>query len=146
MPAKSKAKTKADLLLELATAIARIDKLTAELETARQRNPPAAPPPAELAAMPPPPADPLQAQVYAYQMLVLSMHNTAMDPKISDRERRKELRTTAASIAKLVPRARLAQAEQMILEDRRELEQKALEKRGAKLEKRPGVNGQKPKS
>lgn len=118
-------------------------KHAAELEAARARNPPPAAPPAEIANLPAPPGDPLAAQVYAYQVMMLSLHDAAKDTTISARERRKELRTIAASAAKLMPRARLHQAEQLVLNDRAELQKKARDRRGAKLEKMPG--GQEPK-
>jgi hypothetical protein len=95
-------------------------------------------PPAELKELGPPPADdPLKMQAWLHQVLVVSAFDVARDEKLSPRERRKELRTIAASAAKLMPRARLLQAEQLILEDRAQLEKKAHERRGAKLEALP---------
>lgn len=112
-------------------------KHAAELEAARLRNPPATAPPTAIADMPPPPEDPLAAQAYAHHMLMMMLHNAATDTKISDRERRKEMRTIAASAAKLMPRARLHAAEQRVLRQVAELERKARDRRGAKLEPLP---------
>lgn len=95
------------------------------------------PPPAALADFKTPPTDPLEANAELHRMLVISAYDAATDEGISPRERRKEIRTITASAAKLMPDARRWQAEQLIKEDRRELEKKASEKRGAKLEPRP---------
>lgn len=94
-------------------------------------------PPQELQNLGMPPDDPLASQTWMYQALVLSAYDVVRDPKISPRERRKELRTISASAAKLFPRARMHQAEQLIMSDRAELERKSRERRGAKLERRP---------
>lgn len=121
----------------VATLERELAKALSELERARQRNPPPSEPPKSLSDMPSPPADPLEAQAYAYRMLMESLHNAAKDPKISERERRKEMRTIAASAAKLLPRVRVYQAEQLILADRAELEKKTHERQWARLEPEP---------
>lgn len=99
-------------------------------------NAPSAPP-LEIQKLGAPPDDPLAAQAYLYQLLVISAYDVARDTKISPRERRKELRTITASAQKLMPRARLFQAEQLVLKNKAELEQKARERQGAKLEPLP---------
>ena len=58
---------------------------------------------------------------------------------ISERERRKEIRTLGASAAKLLPDARRGEAEQLIRSDREELERK--QRRRAKLEPMPSPPG-----
>jgi hypothetical protein len=97
-----------------------------------------APPPAVIAEVGAPPADdPLAMQAWMHKMLVASMSDIAKDKDLSPRERRKELRTTAAAAAKLMPRARLQHAEQLVLKQLADLEQKQRDRRGAKLEKLP---------
>lgn len=105
---------------------------------ARQPKPsavPGPPPPliAELAAEPS--TDPLKAQAQLYSIVVASAFDAAKDEKLSPEDRRKEIRTIAAVAAKLIPRTRLWEAEQVIKRDREQLEQRAAQKRGAKLEK-----------
>jgi hypothetical protein len=93
-----------------------------------------APPPAAIAELPPPPVDPMEAQAWAHRALMLTLRDAALDEKLSPRERRKELRAIAYAAGRLMPSARLRQAEQLILEDRAELESTARDRRGAKLE------------
>lgn len=71
-----------------------------------------------------------------HKMLIASLHDAAVDPSISSTVRRKEMRTISAAAAKLMPRARLWEAEQLIKRDRKELEELKT-RRGAKLEARP---------
>lgn len=85
----------------------------------------------------PPPADTLQQQAYLYKLLVLSAYDVARDKKLSPKERRKELRTTAAAAQKLMPRARLAEAEARVMGFQAEIEKKARDRHGAKLEPLP---------
>lgn len=92
-----------------------------------------APPPASLAEFTTPPADPLEANAALHRMVVLTAYNAAQDPRIGDRERRKEIRAITAVAAKLTPDTRRYEAEQAIKTDRRELEERARSKRRAKL-------------
>lgn len=96
-----------------------------------------APPPKELKDLGPPPEDPLQQQAYLYKVLVMSAYDVARDEKLSPRERRKELRTISAAAQKLMPRARLAEAEARVLGYQAEIDKKARERQGAKLEPLP---------
>ena len=92
-------------------------------------------PPATLAEFTNAPTDPLEAQAQLHRMLVLTAYDAATDVNISPRERRKELRTITSAAAKLLPDARRWEAEQLIKADRAAIEQRASEKRGAKLER-----------
>jgi hypothetical protein len=94
-------------------------------------------PPKSLKDLGPPPDDPLAQQAYLYKMLVLSAADVANDGDLSPRERRKELRVISAAAQKLMPRSRLHQAEQLVLQNKDDLEKKARDRRGAKLEKLP---------
>lgn len=75
-----------------------------------------------------------------HTLLVAGMADAAKDKDLSPRERRKELRVFAAAAAKAMPRARLYEAERLVLEYKAELKAKATEKRGAKLVPRPTKN------
>jgi len=97
-----------------------------------------APPPQEIIALGEPPIDAMDAQSYAHRALVLSMYDAARDERLSPRERRKELRSLAYAVARLMPQARLREAERLVLDDQRELEVRRASKRvGAKLEAIP---------
>lgn len=96
-----------------------------------------APPPQTIAELGPPPADPLAANAWAHRMTLLTMHDAAIDPDLSPRERRKEIRTLAASAAKLIPQSRLFEAESIARGMKADVEAKASEKRGAALVPRP---------
>jgi len=71
---------------------------------------------AELGA---PPKDPLEAQVWAHEVLALSAYQIMVDEKYEGHEpqRRKELRETIAGMQKLIPRTRLFKAEQLVRGD-----------------------------
>lgn len=96
-----------------------------------------APPPQTLSELGAPPSDPLAANAWAHRMVLLAMADAATDQHLSPRERRKELRTLGASAAKLIPHARLHEAEEYIRNARAEVAAKQSEKRKAVLEKRP---------
>jgi hypothetical protein len=87
-----------------------------------------APPPAGFSSMPPPPKDPLAVQQWVGQALAFAIDDTLRDPKLSPRERRKELRTNAAAYAKTVPDMRRWQAEQRAKKFRERLEERASKK------------------
>lgn len=97
-----------------------------------------APPPQSIVDLGAPPDDPLAAQAWLHKVLIASAADAAIDPDISAKERRKELRTISAAAAKLVPHSRLFEAEQMIKRDRAMLEAKTRTKQGAKLRPIPG--------
>lgn len=103
----------------------------------RSSEPPPAPPPQSLIDLGDPPTDPLAAQEWLHRAMILSAADAAVDHKISARERRKELRTISTAAAKLLPHARLYQAEQLIKRDRLELETRQRARSGAQLERRP---------
>lgn len=123
-----KARAKARALREQADRIARGEQVA----PMARPEPPPSPPPADLLALGPPPSDPLEANAWAHRATLLAMHSAAIDERISERERRKEIRTLGAAAAKLIPQVRLWEAEQMIREDRHELERKR-QQREAKL-------------
>lgn len=81
--------------------------------------------------------DPLEGNALAHTALLATMRDVLADVNLSPAARRKELRTIAAAAKDLLPDARRYEAEQIILQDRRELEQKARARRGAKLEAAP---------
>lgn len=97
--------------------------------------------PRELAELGPPPADPLAANAWAHRATLLAMHNAVIDPKITERERRKEIRSLAAAAAKLMPDTRRWEAEQLIRSDREEIDRKEGDRHGAKLEPLPPREG-----
>lgn len=117
----------------------RVVKLEAQLADAKQRNPPAAPPPKTLAELGPPPTDALEANKWAHNAMLFALHDVATDKDISPRERRKEMRTIAASIAKLTPTAEIQAGVEIVRGAREEVERK--KPRGATLEKRPKRGG-----
>jgi hypothetical protein len=121
---------------ELATARKQLERANARIAELEAEPQPSAPP-AALADFKTPPKDPLAAQAELHRMLVVSAYDAASDGKITAEQRRKEIRTITASAAKLFPDARRWEAEQVIKADRRELEKKASERRGAKLVPRP---------
>lgn len=96
-----------------------------------------APPPPRIVALGMPPADPLAANAWAHDAVIWALHDVMNDTQISSQNRRKEIRTLAASAAKLIPHARLWEAEQLVRAHRARLEEKESKKRGAKLEPRP---------
>jgi len=92
---------------------------------------PASSPPPELTALGSPPDDPLEAQAWLHRVMILSAFDAARDTRISDRERRRELRTISSSAAKLLPHAKLWEAVKLIKADRAELDAKQRGRRGA---------------
>lgn len=126
-------------------------ELEAELEAAPPPPPPPprspseqpSPPPAALVQLGDPPKDPLAAQEWLHRAMILSAHDAMIDENISPATRRKELRTISAAAAKLLPHARLYQAEQLIKSDRDELERRRVQRAGATLERRPTTGGAK---
>lgn len=114
-------------------------KAPAKTSAVKQADAPSQPPLA-LREFKTPPSDPLQANAELHRMLVLSAYDAATDETITARERRKEIRTITAAAAKLMPDARRWEAEQLIKADRRELEQRSADKRGAKLVPLPKRN------
>ena len=94
-------------------------------------------PPATIASMPPPPDDPLAMNAWAHNLVARSLYDAALDPDLSPRERRKEIKTLGATLAKLIPQSRLYDAEQTVKRTQREIETKQAEKRGARLEPVP---------
>lgn len=97
-------------------------------------------PPSAVLALGSPPTDPLAAEAWMHALMVAQLHDAAVDPKLTPALRRKEVRTIAASVAKLMPRARLYEAEQLIKSDRKSLDE-AKARRVAKLEPRPKRGG-----
>lgn len=140
-PAGARAATVTELRKQLAVAqreiatrdkaLARATALVAELDAA----PKPTPPPAALADFKNPPTDPLHAQAELHRMVVVSAYDAAADATLTAEQRRKEIRTITSTAAKLFPESRRWKAEQMIKADRHELDKKASERRGAKLEK-----------
>jgi membrane-bound lytic murein transglycosylase B len=95
-----------------------------------------APPPKGLLELGETPDDPLAAQALIHKALLISFFDAAKDPDLSARERRKEMRTIAASAAKVFPDARRWEATQMIKQHQAALDN-AKARRGAKLEPVP---------
>lgn len=98
-----------------------------------------APPPKSIVDLGSPPEDPLAAQAWLHKVLIASAADAAIDPDISAKERRRELRTISAAAAKLVPDVRRYEAEQTVLRARKSLEAKVRAKQGAKLRPIPGL-------
>jgi hypothetical protein len=59
--------------------------------------------------------------VWAYRNLAAAMRQAAVDERLTDRERRAELRSLGKAIAALVPRARLRRAELVVREQRQRM-------------------------
>lgn len=151
MPAKRKRKTSADKRRRRrphASRAARARALAAA--------PPAPPPPepgtipgAPTAKHPPPPelvaiadelakvTDPLQGNALAHKALLASMKDVLLDESLTPTARRKELRTIAAAAKELLPDSRRWEVDQLIKQDRAEVEAKARARRGAPLEPVP---------
>ncbi len=124
-----------DTTAALAKVTAQVTKLQHDLASAKARNPPAAAPPQTLADLGPPPADALLANKWAHNAMLFALHDVATDQNISARERRKEMRTIAASIAKLTPTAEIQEGVEIVRRSREDIERKRA--RGATLEPRP---------
>jgi hypothetical protein len=71
-----------------------------------------------FASLPEPPVDSLAGIEWAYQHLLVAMRQIATDERITDVQRRQELRSTAKAMGALLPRVRLRQAERLILGER----------------------------
>lgn len=71
------------------------------------------------------------------KMVLVMAKQVSIDTSFPTRERSKELRSLGNTVRNLVPKSRLWQAEQTVLEDRAEMEKSARERRSAKLEPRP---------
>lgn len=82
----------------------------------------------------PPPSDLLEQQEWFYKVLMTSAHDTLIDDQISNKERRRELRSIGASAAALFPDAVRAEAVRFIKEDQDRLKARSKAKGGAKLE------------
>lgn len=74
------------------------------------------------AASPKPPKDSLEAQMRAHELVIAALNDAALDPDLSPRERRREIRVLAQTAGRLVPHRRLYEAEQLIRKDREKLE------------------------
>lgn len=140
MPRKPKTKAELEEALKDANAAvakltAQVAKLTSDLELAKHRNPPPSEPPKTLAEIPPPPQDALEANKWAHNAMLFALHDVATDKTINARERRKEMRTIAAAIAKLTPTAEIQEGVEIVRRSREEIERKR--SRGATLEPRP---------
>ena len=105
---------------------------------------PPSPPPQELidiAAKIGKSSDPLERQSLAHAACLASMADVLADTKISAAERRKEIRVIAAAAARLMPHARLYQAEQTVKQARAEVENRKRANAGAKIERGGAVAG-----
>lgn len=108
---------------------AEADRITKGLPTpAAPAQPPPSEPPLTLVTLGPPPGDALGAQNWAHRATILTMHHTMNDSTISERERRKEIRTLATAAAKLMPTSRVWEAEQAIKKFQAEIDKKQSEK------------------
>jgi hypothetical protein len=132
-----KSRAKARALQAAAEAIKTGTPMAQVAAIARPVEKPSPPPDRLVSLGEPPPNDPLAANKWAHDAVIWALHDVMNDPDISSAMRRKEIRVLAASAAKLIPHARLWEAEQMIRADRADLEKKERAKRGAKLEPRP---------
>lgn len=83
-----------------------------------------------------PPEDPLAAEAWTHALMIAQLAHAAVDPELTPDQRRREVRTIAAAAAKLMPRRRLYEAEQLVKSNLRALTE-AKARRGAKLERRP---------
>lgn len=71
----------------------------------------------DFAAVGAPPADPLAVPGYAMSLLAVALDKLRQDPTIQERDRLREIRTTAKAIRDLMPLERLRQAEKLIRDD-----------------------------
>jgi hypothetical protein len=71
----------------------------------------------------PPPEDTLHANDYVHRALMVAFSHVLMDPRLKERDRRKEMRDIARSIALITPRSRLLEAEELVKKDIASLEQ-----------------------
>lgn len=62
------------------------------------------------------PADPLAAAEWAFRAQAVALREVMLDSKMSERDRRSEMRTISRAMNALLPKARLRQAELLITE------------------------------
>lgn len=122
----------------LESQLKRRDAAIAELEGKLAKLTAGSTPPAALAeiANRTPTDDPLAANATMYELLVAACREVAVDKNLSARDRLLELRTTAAAAAKLLPRTRLFQAEQLVIKNQGEIAKKRNQRAAGKLQPR----------
>jgi hypothetical protein len=117
---------------QLRRELAKLQREKAELEAKLAK-------PIDAAAKPAPPTeavaaiateamgatDPLAIQDAAYRALAQTFFDAANDKDLSPRERRKELRTISAAMAKLFPESRRWKVDQLIRQDREPIDKRA---------------------
>jgi hypothetical protein len=113
-----------------------VEKLKGELAKARDEARPA---PATLVQLGAPPDDTLEAEKYLLRANMINAHEVINDPTLSPKDRWRWIQTISETVHKLVPKARIYEAEQVIKSDRADIERR--KPRGAKLEPAPAERG-----
>jgi hypothetical protein len=90
-----------------------------------------------LKALGGPPSDALAAADWAYRVQITLMHDCIKDDTLTARERRRELRALGAAAATLFPKHEEFLIREEIRRDRAEIELRAKQKGGARLEPAP---------
>lgn len=96
----------------------------------------AAPAPQSMIDLGPPPADSMAAERWAHQMLMRQAYETMRDPDLPQSTRRKEVRVILAAAAKHMTDAMRYDVAQLILAERKQLEDRKRARAAAKPEKR----------
>jgi hypothetical protein len=82
----------------------------------------------------PPPDDLTESAEWRYKLLCAQAHDAAMDPEISQAQRRKEVRAILAAAAAQFPEAQRQRAAREIRESREKLDARRKQKTAARLE------------
>lgn len=112
----------------------KVAKLEEELARVRDEQRPA---PQTLVQLGAPPDDTLEAEKYLLRANMINAHEVINDEKLSPKERWRWIQTISETVHKLVPKARIYEAEQVIKADRADIERRKA--RGAKLEPAPAA-------
>lgn len=94
-----------------------------------------------MVALGPPPDDLEQSAEWRYRLLCAQAHDAAMDPDISQAQRRKEVRAILAAANAQFPEARRQEAARQIRESREALDKRRKQKTSARLEPVPTMEG-----
>lgn len=111
----------------------KIAALEKDLAEARQETRPA---PRDLIALGEPPEDTLEAEKYLLRANMINAREVMVDATLKTKERWKWILEISETVHKLVPKARIYEAESVIKQDRADIERR--KSRGAELVPAPG--------
>ncbi len=98
---------------------------------------PPCPPSRQMMDLGEPPEDPEKAMQWMFRAQTIALREAMVDPKLSARGRRREMRTIAAAASRLYPDSARARVADRIQKDRDELAAKRRNRAAAALEQRP---------